>query len=1005
MLVLGMALAQGAAQAAQVVLAENFDQVAAGEVPAGWSRQLRGNGGDVGNLALPSLANWQVTAKPSVGAGDTFFAAAKGNIAFAKSDGIRPKDNMGAFDSLLASQSVAVKPGVLYALAFTNFYRGGGAGTESGRVLVSYDGAAPVLLQAFNGANLSRQNQKETLYFQPPAGAQQAQLVWEYNKAANNWYWGIDEVVLTEDVPPPPVTAPNLNVGPVLMSPGAHGMVVMAETTDAAPTVLYREQGASAFTAFAMVQADKELKDAQIFFAPLAGLKSNTVYEYKLQTGTGVVKKETPLYAFKTWPAPGDVADGHRASFIAFSDTQDNRGGIFKSIVANGIMASERCQAADPVATCVQNLKGVMVGGDFVGSGETRSQWKTQFFDNFGALSPYVPLIPALGNHEFFGSQVQNDSDAEIAKWALTYRKYFAMVPRPSTPTRYAGHYYALDYLDARIFSVGSTPMTAMHNTGNWNVADYDFGRKGFNANYSREVLDWMDASLAEPGRRHLVMVSHQPCLTTTWRQAEAVLVCDLVRKIEHYAEKHDALAATLVGHSHAFDAGNSMNSRHLWFTVASASGALESAKGQDNSDLDIFRNTRIDYGYSELQLQFGSQPRETWRRHSFDAADKPLVVGDDISLSVRANDARPLLAKRNFGGMARDAVQLRLKSVDADQVYESQWQLSRSADFAGEVFDVWGDATRRSNLFFDAAGKSVDTRKEADMLQLDLGRLLAQPQRLYPFTTNAAHKEQLKRITPGGDELGERWQCDRKWDERQCFARLSHGGDKASPLDPFDGRAVPVLALQDGELWYVRARVRDAELNWSGWSDTGRFQVGPVPEVPAQVADLQPGGAAKPSRLSVAPDAVCAGPLQAQGISLPAPKGYALPYGAVDFALTDCAVGVQAVVRAEASGELSPQARLLKYQRGTGQWSEVPGAQRVGNAFEYLLVDGGELDEDGLQNGHLRDPYAIAEPAAEPPVTPPAKATPVPATGWPAALAMALGLLALAWRRARQQV
>ena len=1046
---------QTAAWAApQVVLQENFDAITNDELPEGWTRKIEGyDGADVSNLVgTTTRAYWKVIDKPYVLAGDTYFAGVTSKIAQAYTDGITPVGgNAKRFNTSMTTAAIDASAGANYSLSFKNFYREGSTNVETGQVLVQYDEQPPELVAEF-GSN--RQNTTETLYFQAPAGAKKLKLTWEYHRTSNNWYWGIDDVVLTSGVDLPANYAPALNVGPVLMAPSTTSMVVMVETTEKQPAVRYREKGSNgAFTTLPMVQAAKELKDDKIFFAPLSQLKPNTVYEYQVQTGSGSVPKTSPLYAFKTWPRAQDVSDGHQASFIAFSDTQDNRGGIFKSIVSKGIMGSERCQAANPAGTCVENIKGVMVGGDFVGSGETRAQWKQQFFDNFSALSPYVPLIPALGNHEFFGSRVEGDSDAEIAKWALTYRKYFALVPLPSSATRYPGHYYSLDYLDARIFSVGSTPMTAMHNTGSWNEADYDYGKKGFNANFSQEVQNWMSASLAEQDKKHLILLSHQPCLTSTWRVAETVLVCDLVSKMEQYAEKNNALAATLVGHSHAFDAGNSMNSRHLWFTVASASGALESATGGDNSDLDIFRNTRLDYGYSELQVQFGSQPRETWKRFSFDAADKPLAVGDDISISVQANPAQPQLEKSNFGGMAREAVQLRLKNVAPESIYESQWQLSRTPDFSGQVFDVWGDETRRTNLYFDAKGKTFDSRANADMLQLNLGQLVSAPQRLYPFTSDAVHKEQHKRITPGGDELGERWQCERKWDERQCYARLSYNGEKASPLDPFDGQCVPVLDLQDGDMWYVRARVRDEELNWSDWSDSGRFYVGQAPQENAQIAPIQPGGTGQPSQLSVTPDATCSLPLQAQSVELAAPPGMRLPFGAVDFSIGGCAVGVQALVRTEVPGTLAANAQLLKYQRSTGQWSPVPGAQRVGNGFEYLLVDGGELDEDGQRNGSLRDPYAIAEPAPTPPVDPvdppvvppvdpvdppvvppvdpvdppvvppvdpvdppvdpvdpvdppvtPANATPVPATGWPALALGMLSVLALACRRKQRR-
>ncbi|MEG0920126.1 MAG: choice-of-anchor U domain-containing protein [Comamonas sp.] len=1046
-----MVTAPWSAMAQAVVFSENFDNASTDapnglghQPPTGWVLRLENaetvpTSGRSKTAKLPWLGWKFVTTtywNSQFSDGDRkLLTKASGKIAVTESDGLRPVAGQ-YFNAVMETPDFELKGGKRYTLAFSNHFKMGTTKREHIKVEALFSNGSTATLLDETAA--SRLNQTESLTFTAPADVLGAKLRFSYQDADNNWYWALDDVKVTERAPDaawdtsklPTGDAPSFLVSPTLQHPGTDRMSVMVETNEAEPSVWLRKKGSSTtFSRIPMATGSGAFSDASIRFADLQYLNSNTLYEYAVVTGTADAPKVSPLYAFKTWPKAGDAVDA--AQFVVISDSQDGLESRFKTITEKGVMQYE-CDIANP-ATCADQLAGIIISGDLVGSGNSRSQWRDQFFGPMAALSPYVPLIPAPGNHEYFGEA--SEPGKATTTWAATYRKYFNRLPDNGS-AKHPLHWYSLDYLGLRLISTDSNPSSAMHNTSNWNTAAYDKGRALFQEAYMQEQLDWFSASIQDAkahNKSHVLLINHHPCLTTKWRQGEVLATCDMMGQLEDYARQGERITGIFNGHVHAYERGHSMDSRTLWLNVASASGGLEPNSMSDESDLDIFVNTQLDFGYGVMTLKFGDKPEATWLRRSIQNGG--LQPTDQIDITTNGNNNQPLLPKSNLGAVEPAQLALHYQVADQAAVYEAQWQVSRSPDFSGTVFDVWGDATRQSSYSY-INGVRKDTQAGVDISTLALGNMLANPRAVYPNTTIASNAKLKAAIIPGGNDLLERWQCDRKWDHegdanpsaqkeggRQCFARVTVNGEKASPHSPFYGMdSIPALSLAPNQTWYWRVRVRDAHLNWSDWSKRGRFQVAPMnpgqpdpeDEIPTKDIATQvppPAGSDGEENSSgtlelrvSAPELCTLADAKRSPVPANAPADLAFPFGSLGFALQGCQVPGFSADIALQDASIPADAQLWKHHSATGKWSRVNASISAGQ-IRYTVTDGGELDEDGTVNGAIVDPVVIGVPRATPPVIP-ANAQSVPVWGalsWLASILSLMGAASLVMRRQRR--
>lgn len=100
----------------------------------------------------------------------------------------------------------------------------------------------------------------------------------------------------------------------------------------------------------------------------------------------------------------------------------------------------------------------VAIAGDIVESGGEQRDWDEFWWHNAG-LAASIPIMPALGNHDYFGGPGElgkystEDSERAIRK----YQSYFDLPPNGSENGTHSERYYALKYAQVTLIALDTT--------------------------------------------------------------------------------------------------------------------------------------------------------------------------------------------------------------------------------------------------------------------------------------------------------------------------------------------------------------------------------------------------------------------------------------------------------------------------------------------------------------------------------------------------------------------
>ncbi|QMV75451.1 ExeM/NucH family extracellular endonuclease [Comamonas piscis] len=154
--------------------------------------------------------------------------------------------------------------------------------------------------------------------------------------------------------------------------------------------------------------------------------------------------------------------------------------------------------------------------------------------------------------------------------------------------------------------------------------------------------------------------------------------------------------------------------------------------------------------------------------------------------------------------------------------------------------------------------------------------------------------------------------------------------------------------------------------------------------------------------RLAEAPVAVSAASLGAL------PNGLSVPYGALQWTATGCAIGGNGTMSISYPAALPANAKYWKFgptkANTTPHWYNLPSTVS-GNMLTVQIVDGGDGDDDMVANGQIADPGGagwLADVPVDPGTPGAGSAVPVPTLGLWSLLSLSglLGLLAAGRRR-----
>jgi len=169
---------------------------------------------------------------------------------------------------------------------------------------------------------------------------------------------------------------------PILMDLTKRGVTVSWETLDLNGVIRYGETSSNLDQT-----VDVSGNDGGMLRGKIECLRPDTKYFYQIQSGNDT----SDTYYFFTGVEPEAPF-----MFVAYGDTRTNK--------------EDHQQVTDAIID--EHPEFIMHGGDFVEIALFVWEWN-DFLDVFGDLSPYMPIVPVMGNHEMWGGQP-------------FYRKYFA---------------------------------------------------------------------------------------------------------------------------------------------------------------------------------------------------------------------------------------------------------------------------------------------------------------------------------------------------------------------------------------------------------------------------------------------------------------------------------------------------------------------------------------------------------------------------------------------------
>ena len=337
------------------------------------------------------------------------------------------------------------------------------------------------------------------------------------------------------DTPSGKFAGPGFRVKPYLQNPDKHavtltwfsnesraGQVVVTESTaDETKNSLIFDS--SPVLAQALTYHPAENQSKEICPMPLApylhqvrltGLEAGKTYLYQVSQDNEQVEG-----TFQTSPG---VEGPLRFIVYADSETEPESTGKHAAWPGNDGSTSERLYPVDQTTGYTQNLKVieqrqpafVAIAGDLVQSGGEQRDWD-EFWAHNSELAASVFIIPALGNHDYFGGPgvlgkyATEDSERAVGK----YKTYFDLPGNGSGDENLAERYYVLNYGVVTLIVIDGTDSQPHRSKSDTNWRLKGEGDGGFAPDWQpgSEQHRWLENELqrAQSGSRFTFVMFH----------------------------------------------------------------------------------------------------------------------------------------------------------------------------------------------------------------------------------------------------------------------------------------------------------------------------------------------------------------------------------------------------------------------------------------------------------------------------------------------------------------
>lgn len=233
----------------------------------------------------------------------------------------------------------------------------------------------------------------------------------------------------------------------------------------------------------------------------ITGLDPDTHYDYKVQ--------QDAAHSEGGFLTPGDDAKPMRFIVYADSETEPESTGKHAHWPGQGPARKLRNYPVDQTTGYRRNLEVirerepafVAIAGDLVQSGGEQRDWDEFWFHNAELASTSV-ILPALGNHEYFGGPGRlgkydtEDSERAIRK----YQSYFDLPDNQASNPLHSERYYALDYGAVTLIVLDTTdglPHRSDRDT-NWGLRGENDGGQAPDWHPGSEQHDWLLGALQQ---------------------------------------------------------------------------------------------------------------------------------------------------------------------------------------------------------------------------------------------------------------------------------------------------------------------------------------------------------------------------------------------------------------------------------------------------------------------------------------------------------------------------
>jgi len=463
--------------------------------------------------------------------------------------------------------------------------------------------------------------------------------------------------------------AQSIVVVPYLQNGTPTSMTIMWETD--ASNEGFVDWGVDAFTVTNTVISSSIAGENtnRIHTATISNLVADTKYYYKVRTNTGQLSS---LYAFKTHPEKNSEAS---LNLVAISDMQRDNSNptVFKTIIDAGII---------PVANAnytngIEDIDAILIPGDLVAAG-SYSSWRETFLAPSDGISPYIPMYPVPGNHEYLG----------------------------------AGLPLFLDYINLPLNGSSSNPEE-------WWYKDLSNVRIiGLNSNNATtDQLSWLESVLDAAGADDTIdfvfAQLHHPYKSELWTPGELNFTGDVIALLETFSTAYNKPSIHFFGHTHAYSRGQSRDHKHLWVNVATAGGAIDNWGEYPNADYDEFVLSEDEYGFVMLEVEAGSNPTFVLKRYSQGDQNsfENNTLSDEITIKRWNTAPTTPVGVSPVGDIPVTCIDLKASAFNngSNTHQASHWQVAEDCDFSStNVENVWKQSTNWYN--------EVNTQLEDDL-------------------------------------------------------------------------------------------------------------------------------------------------------------------------------------------------------------------------------------------------------------------------------------------------